>query len=266
MGRANLSLLHYNEITVLFTTMAPSLISLIVAALLLLAVWLGLYVRRHLPEPHLSADTKDTVKIAMGLVATMSALLLGLLVSSTQDSYKTVQSQVVTLGAKISFMDRLLSLYGPEAAALQTRVRQITQATVQQMWNSQNQPSAIDQEAGNDLYVTLLELEPKNELQRNLKTQGIATFMEVGQLRTVMQVQSQKTMIWPLLVAVVFWLIVIFFSFSLFAPDNSTASFSLMISALSVAVAIFLILELNQPFHGLIRISPALLEKAVPHS
>ncbi len=246
--------------------MTPPLIALGVATSLFVAVWLGMYVRRHLPEPHLSADTKDTVKIAMGLVATMSALLLGLLVSSTQDSYKTVQSQVVTLGAKISFMDRLLSLYGPEAAALQASVRQLTKATVQQMWNSKSEPSAINLEAGNGLYVALLELEPKNELQRNLKTQGIATFMEVGQLRTVMQVQSQKTMTWPLLIAVVFWLIVIFFSFSLFAPDNKTASFSLMVSALSVAVAIFLILELNQPFHGLIHISPALLEKAVPQS
>jgi hypothetical protein len=246
--------------------MIPPLIALGVATSLFVAVWLGMYVRRQLPEPHLSADTKDTVKIAMGLVATMSALLLGLLVSSTQDSYKTVQSQVVTLGAKISFMDRLLSLYGPEAATLQASVRQLTKATVQQMWNSKSEPSAINLEAGNALYVALLELEPKNELQRNLKTQGIATFMEVGQLRTVMQVQSQKTMTWPLLIAVVFWLIVIFFSFSLFAPDNKTASFSLMVSALSVAVAIFLILELNQPFHGLIHISPALLEKAVPQS
>lgn len=246
--------------------MIPPLIALSIATALFLAVWFGSYTRRHLPESHLSPDTKDTVKIAMGLVATMSALLLGLLVSSTQDSYKTVQTQVVTLGAKISFMDRLLSLYGPEAATLQASVRQLTKATVQQMWNSLGQPSAINQEAGNALYVALLELKPQSELQQNLKTQGIATFLEVGQLRTVMQVQSQKTMTWPLLIAVVFWLIVIFFSFSLFAPDNKTASFSLMVSALSVAVAIFLILELNQPFHGLIRISPALLEKAVPQS
>lgn len=246
--------------------MIPPLIALSIATALFLAVWFGSYTRRHLPESHLSPDTKDTVKIAMGLVATMSALLLGLLVSSTQDSYKTVQTQVVTLGAKISFMDRLLSLYGPEAATLQASVRQLTKATVQQMWNSLGQPSAINQEAGNSLYVALLELKPQSELQQNLKTQGIATFLEVGQLRTVMQVQSQKTMTWPLLIAVVFWLIVIFFSFSLFAPDNKTASFSLMVSALSVAVAIFLIMELNQPFHGLIRISPALLEKAVPQS
>jgi hypothetical protein len=134
------------------------------------------------------------------------------------------------------------------------------------MWNSQSEPSAINQEAGNALYVALLELKPQSELQENLKSQGIVTFLEVGQLRTVMQVQSQKSMTWPLLIAVVFGLIVIFFSFSLFAPENKTASFSLMVSALSVAVAIFLILQLNQPFHGLIRISPALLEKAVPNS
>lgn len=172
--------------------MIPPLIALSIATALFLAVWFGSYTRRHLPESHLSPDTKDTVKIAMGLVATMSALLLGLLVSSTQDSYKTVQTQVVTLGAKISFMDRLLSLYGPEAATLQASVRQLTKATVQQMWNSLGQPSAINQEAGNSLYVALLELKPQSELQQNLKTQGIATFLEVGQLRTVMQVQSQK--------------------------------------------------------------------------
>lgn len=246
--------------------MTPSVISLSVAAALLVAVWLGMYLRRHLPEPHLSSETKDTVTIAMGLIATMSALLLGLLVSSTQDSYKTVQDQVITLGAKISFMDRMLSLYGPEAVPLQAGMQSITQATVRQMWNSNDQPVVINREAGNALYVTLLELEPSNELQRNLKSQSVATFMEIAQLRTVMQVQSQKTMTWPLLIAVVFWLIVIFFSFSLFAPTNATASIALKVSALSVAVAIFLILELIQPFHGLIRISPALLEKALPHS
>lgn len=144
--------------------MISPLIALGVATALFLAVYFGLYTRRHLPEPHLSADTKDTVKIAMGLVATMSALLLGLLVSSMQDSYKTVQDQVITLGAKISFMDRLMTLYGPEATDLQTSVRQITQATVQQMWNSQSEPSAINQEAGNALYVALLKLKPQSEL------------------------------------------------------------------------------------------------------
>jgi Protein of unknown function (DUF4239) len=244
--------------------MNPSLISLVVAAALLTAIRLAVCVRQRLPEHHLSHESKDTVKIAMGLVATMSALLLGLLVSSTQDSYKTVQDQVITLGAKLSFMDRVLSLYGPEAASLQTKTRVITQTTVKQMWSTDSQLNITNRQAGDALYLELLHLDPQNEVQENLKAQGVTTYLEIGQLRTLMQVQAQKTMTWPLLIAVVFWLVVIFFSFSLFSPSNTTASVALMVSALSVAVAIFLILELNQPFKGLIQISPALLEKAVP--
>jgi hypothetical protein len=246
--------------------MNPSLISLMVAAALMTAVWLGLYVRRRLPEHHLCSGSKDTVKIAMGLVATMSALLLGLLVSSTQDSYKTVQNQVITLGAEFSFIDRILTLYGPEAASLQAKTRAITQATAQQMWAADSHTKIINPQAGDALYLELLHLKPNNEVQENLKAQAITTFLKVGQLRTLMQVQAQKTMTWPLLIAVVFWLVVIFFSFSLISPGNATASFSLIVSALSVAVAIFLILELNQPFHGVIHIAPELLERAVPHS
>jgi hypothetical protein len=97
-----------------------------------------------------------------------------------------------------------------------------------------------------------------------LKAQAVTSILKVGLWRRLMQVQAQKTMTWPLLIAVVFWLAVIFFSFSLFSPGNATASIALMVSALSVAMAIFLILELNQPFHGMIRIAPELLERAVP--
>jgi len=244
--------------------MNPSLISLIVAVALMTAVWLGLHVRRRLPEHHLCSESKDTVMIAMGLVATMSALLLGLLVSSTQDSYKTVQDQVITLGAEFGFMDRILSLYGPEAAPLKAKSRAITQATAQQMWAADSNTKIMNPQEGDALYLELLQLKPNNEVQKNLKAQAVTTFLKVGHLRLLMQVQAQKTMTWPLLIAVVFWLVVIFFSFSLFSPGNATASIALMVSALSVAMAIFLILELNQPFHGMIRIAPELLQRAVP--
>jgi hypothetical protein len=228
------------------------------------AVWLGLSLRTRLPVHHLTAETKETVNIAMGLIATMSALLLGLLVSAMQDSYKTVQDQVITLGAKVSFIDRVLSMYGAEAASLQTRTRTVVQDTATQMWRDETASGIVNREAAEALYVDLLRLEPRNEMQEHLKSQAVATFLEVGQLRTLMRVQSAKTMTWPLLVAVVFWVVVIFFSFSLFAPRNATATLALVISALSVAMAVFLILELNEPFHGLIRIAPELLRHAVP--
>jgi hypothetical protein len=231
---------------------------------LTLAVAIGFRVRRHLPDHHLNADTKDTVKIAMGLVATMSALLLGLLVSSTQDSYKTAQAQVITLGAQISVLDRMLSLYGPEAKSLQADARAHTHAVMEKVWNSNAEPRSINSAAGNALYLSLLSLEPKTELQRNLKSQSIDTLREIAQLRTIMHVQSHKTISWPLLIAVLIWFTVIFFSFSVFSPPNATASCALFASTLSVALAVFLILELNHPFHGLLRISPDLVGKVLP--
>lgn len=244
--------------------MNSSLVSLGIAVALMIAVALGLFLSRRLPVHHLSPETKETVNVAMGLIATMSALLLGLLVSAMQDSYKTVQDQVITLGAKMSFIDRVLSLYGSEAEPLLNHTRELVRATAKHMWADEDATGIINREAADRLYLDLLRLKPTDPMQEHLKTQAVATFLEVGQLRTLMQVQSAKSMTWPLLVAVVFWAVVIFFSFSVFAPSNATATLALVVSALSVAMAVFLILELNQPFQGIIRIAPELLQHAVP--
>src|SRR5438093_1434458 len=97
-------------------TMNTTLTALIVFGCLVGAVLLGRALRRLLPEDHLAADSRDTIKLAMGLVATMTALVLGLLVSSAKGAYDTKRSEVIQMAAKVAFLDRLLSLYGPEAA------------------------------------------------------------------------------------------------------------------------------------------------------
>src|SRR6266480_655126 len=86
---------------------------------------LGRRVRRYLPEDHLSGDSKDAVKLALGLVATMTALLLGLLVSSAKGTYDTMRSEVMQLTAKVVFLDRVLGLYGPQAATLMVEIGQL---------------------------------------------------------------------------------------------------------------------------------------------
>src|SRR5438445_13895312 len=86
-------------------------------------VLLGRRVRRYLPQDHLSADSKDAVKLAMGLVATMTALLLGLLISSAKGTYDTVRSEVMQMVSKVEFLDRVLALYGPEAATARGELR-----------------------------------------------------------------------------------------------------------------------------------------------
>ncbi|HYW71211.1 MAG TPA: hypothetical protein VE961_09260, partial [Pyrinomonadaceae bacterium] len=83
--------------------MNPAFIAAIISGCLLAAVFLGMRIRALLPEHHLSADTKDTVKLAMGLVATMAALLLGLLVSAAKGTYDAERGQVIQMAAKAAF-------------------------------------------------------------------------------------------------------------------------------------------------------------------
>jgi len=238
--------------------MNTEIISLVIFGCVVGAVLMGRTLSRRLPEDHLSADTKETVKLAMGLLATMSALLLGLLVASAKASYDNARNDVIQMAAKVVFLDRVLTGYGPETAEARARLRD---AIEQMAHRSMQLPKANtpvnlapNTQAGNAIYLAIQHLTPNDDMQRSLKAQATTLAVELGQLRTLLVAESISSISKPLLIVVAFWLVVIFLSFSLIAPQNATATFALMISAVSVATAIFLVLELDRPFSGLLRI------------
>lgn len=238
--------------------MSTAAVALVVLGCLLAAVLLGRALRRALPESHLSADTKDVVKLAMGLVATMSALVLGLLVSSAKSAYDTKQSEVIQMAAKTAFLDRVLLVYGPEAARTRAQFHEAVKEAVQRIW-PQATASAADLipnlQEGNRLYRDIQALSPHDEEQKGLKAEATSLATQLGEIRSLLVAQSVPSVSTPLLIILVFWLFVILLSFTLFAPPNTTALFAVIVSAIAVAGAVFLILELDQPFGGLIRIS-----------
>src|SRR6266404_4905141 len=239
-------------------TMNTTLAALIVFGCLVGAVLLGRALRRLLPEDHLTADSRDTIKLAMGLVATMTALVLGLLVSSAKGAYDTKRSEVIQMAANVAFLDRLFSLYGPEAAEARAGFHEAVEEAVRQMWPDEaSAPAhlAPNTQAGNVVYVAVQNLSPHDDTQRKLKEQAITLATELGQLRSLLAAQAAASISMPMLIILVSWLVVIFLGFSVLAPPNATVILALMIAALAVAGAIFLILELDQPFGGLIRIS-----------
>jgi hypothetical protein len=218
---------------------------------------LGRWVRSYLPEEHLSADSRDAVKLAMGLVATMTALLLGLLVSSAKGTYDTVRNEVMQMASKVAFLDRVLALYGPEAVAARSECRDAVADAVQRMWPGERGGSAQlapNKQMGDAFYVAVHRLSPHDDSQRALKAEAVNLMVELGQLRSLLQAQAIPSISRPLLIALVSWLVVIFFGFSLVAPPNATTTLALVASAFSVACAVFLILELDHPLAGLIRI------------
>jgi hypothetical protein len=238
--------------------MSTSLTTTVIAGCLLSAVLLGMWLRRLLPEHHLSMDSKDTVKLSLGLVATMSALLLGLLVNSARTTYDSTQVEVMQKASRYILIDRVLDIYGPPTAETRSQLRTVVEMSTGHLWPDDGkepvQMNLMNQQ-GNAFYASILRLEPRDEAQRTLKAQASNLAIELGQITSLMEAQSTVSISAPMLVVVVLWLVVIFLGFTLISPPNATANFALVAAALCATGAIFLILELDRPFSGLMRIS-----------
>jgi Protein of unknown function (DUF4239) len=237
--------------------MITAVIATILFVCLIGVTLLGTRVRRYLPENHLSADSKDAVKLAMGLVATMTAVLLGLLISSAKGNFDTEESEMTQMAAKVAFLDRVLAVYGPEAAGARSECRDAVADAIRRIWPEERGRAAQlapNKQMGDAFYVAVHRLSPHDDSQRALKTEAANLMVELGQLRSLLQAQAMPSISKPLLIALVSWLVVIFFGFSVVAPPNATTILALVASAFSVACAVFLILELDHPLGGLIRI------------
>ena len=246
--------------------MDTSVIGLIALACIFGAGLLGMRLRTALPEQHLTAETKDTVRLGMGLVATMAALLLGLLVASAKGSYDTQKSEVTQMSAKIVVLDRTLAHYGPEAAEPRELLRRAAEGYIHRIWpDSASQSVEVDPRASpaEVLYDSMQKLSPQNDVQRALKSQALGIAVDLGQARWLLFEQGGSSISTPMLVVVVFWLSIIFLSFGLFAPTNKLAIAALLLAALSVSGAIYLVLELDRPFDGLIQISSEPMRRAI---
>jgi hypothetical protein len=245
-----------------------TLVAAVLFGCLVGAAWLGRAVHRYLPEDHLSDGSRDAVKLAMGLVATMTALVLGLLVSSAKEAYDTKRSEVIQMAAKVSFLDRVLALYGPETENARAELRTAVGDAVRRVWSTSGRGPAqlaSNQQAGDALYVSVQRLSPQDDTQRALKTQVTTLLVDLGELKSLLIAQSIPSISEPMLIILLSWLVVIFFGFSLIAPPNATTMLALFASALSVAGAIFLVLELDHPFGGLIHIPSEPLINLVDH-
>lgn len=162
------------------------------------------------------------------------------------------------MAAKITFLDRILEAYGPEAAGLRAQFRETVEEGIRQMWPGEMRRPwrvAPNVQAGNMVYIAIHGLSPHNDMQSALKAQEASLAVDVAQVRSLLAAQSVPSISKPMLIILVSWLTLIFLGFSVLAPRNATAILALMISAAAVSGAIFLILELDQAFGGLIGIS-----------
>jgi hypothetical protein len=235
-------------------------IALIVFACVFGSALLGLHIRTVLPAHHLSDDSIGVVKLATGLIATMAALVLGLLVSSAKSSFDTTNSELVQNAADVIQLDRVLAKYGPETQDIRMLLKSNYAGAVRILSSGErsqlaqlNSPETINR--SEEFQRKVEDLAPRNDAQRGLKAHALQIIEKVYAARWLALLQAKGSIPISLLVVLVAWLSIIFGTFGLFAPRNGTIIVALIMCALSAAGAIFLIEEMSTPLDGIIRVS-----------
>jgi len=230
---------------------------------------LGFLLRALLPGHHLSGETKDVVKLGMGLIGTMSALVLGLLVAGAKSSFDAQGNGVAQLAGKVMYLDRLLARYGPEAKGVREKLRDSVEDMLHRTWpetgsaGSRSKSSETTEGQYEGVFEQLQALSPTTEAQKSLKAGALKVATDIAEARWNLYAQRGNGVSMPFLVMMACWMGIVFASFSLFAPSNATVFTTLVLCALVVASTIFLILELDRPFDGLIRVSNEPLQRAL---
>jgi hypothetical protein len=248
--------------------MNPIGISLAACGLMLGGAFSGAMLRRSLPEHHLDSHAKDVVRLGASLLATISGLLLGLLINSAHSRFESQHLAVEHLASDIILMDQLLIRYGPEAQGARKLLRASLSPLVDEIW-AEDGASAPGEHvlrknvSEAQLFMALHELSPQNNTQSSVRTQMIQTMIDVSKARLALFEQADSALPFPFLAMLLFWLTAIFASFSLFSPLNKISIGALLVIAASASGALYLIFEMNQPFSGLMQIPRSTIASAL---
>jgi hypothetical protein len=244
-------------------------VSCIIFACIAGAGLLAMLVGRALPAHHLSKESQDTVKQGLALIATLAGFSLALLVATAKGAYDSGTSAVRQLASEVRLLDRLLAHYGPETKEARALLRHAVAATLNHIWPSdkgQHSDPTISAEERADLetlYDKVAGLVPQNEAQRGIRTRSLDMTTSLAQTRLRLADQKESSIPLPFLVVLVFWLMILLAGCGLMAPRNATVLTVLLICSLSVAGALFLILDMASPFDGVVRVSSAPLREAL---
>ncbi len=249
--------------------MSPLVTSLIIFVFIFGSTLLGMFLRRVLPEHHVSDESKDVMKLGTAMIATLAALVIGLLIASAKNSFDTLNNGLIQTGSKVMLLDRVMANYGSETRATRDLLRRRLASAIEQLWPKEMEGQAEfatpDPRAGIEaIGDKLRQLSPQNDAQRGLLTRALQLSSDLEDTRWLLFAKrGQSSYPMALLVILVSWLVIIFFSFGLFSPRNVTVLIVLFVCALSAAASLYLIQELDDPYGGLIRVSSAPLRNAL---
>jgi hypothetical protein len=220
-----------------------------------------------LPGKKLGDDSREVIRLGTGLIGTIAALVLGLLIGSAKSSYDTQAGQIRQLTANYILLDLVLEEYGAETRGIREMVRKNVAVLTERLWHkppSRNAPEFKVTPEGLAVYAMTQALQPRTEAQKLLQARALQLITETAQTRFLLFAQTDHAIPLPFLVVLVLWLTMIFASFGLFAQPNAAVIGILALFGLSATGAIYLILELSHPFEGLLRIPSEPFGRALP--
>jgi hypothetical protein len=247
--------------------LSPIALAGIAFALILGSTILGAVTRAMLPEHHLTGDSKDVIRLATALVATLTALVLALLFAGTRASFEHTSTSVSRLAADISELDQVLEEYGPEALRIRQQLRSEMSPLIDSIWRDDaaaaGRPVPTRRAHNSSALYLVRELQPRTPVQASLQARALQIGTDISQTRLSLFAQPPDSVSRPFMVVLVLWLMFIFTTFSLSSKPNVTLGIVLFFCILSASCAIYLIVELGLPFGGLMQVSNASLRSAL---
>jgi hypothetical protein len=252
--------------------MASFAVASLVAGMIFVSGLAGLLLQKVLPQPHTSDRSRDMIGSVVGTTTLLLALVLGLLIWSAYGVYTAQKAGLQSLVSGALQFDQALMEYGPEASAGRALLKKQATEDRQQFWGAgagagyppysealANVSTSLANMRERDHFLDTLQ--PTTELQKRVLAAARGLTTSMGQTRLAMSLQLDNPVPWPLLAIVVSWSLLLFCGAGLLSHLNATTLTSMAFGAFSVASAIFLILELNQPYTGLFHVSPATFER-----
>lgn len=223
----------------------------------------GMVLRSRLPDHHLGPESRDAIKLATAIIGTLSALALGLLIASAKRSFDDAGVERRTSSARVLLLDRVMAHYGPQTDAMRAKLKTVMQTRLAAEQDEAGRDAiseGVDIEAIQD---SLRALVPQTEGQRSLQSRALQLSGDIAEARWVRTETEVGGFPTPFLAILILWFTLLFASFGLLAPGNGTVVATLFICALSVSAALVLVIDMDHPYLGFIRVSDAPLRWAL---
>jgi len=226
---------------------------------------IGILIRWRLHDHHVTPGSQEILKLSVGVVATLTALVLGLLVGGTKQFYDAKVNELRTFVVNITLLDRALSHYEPSLIEERQLVRKFSKGMMAGLWGVAEPASSH-----RDLLLKLDEvrdkvrhLQPPTDPLKSVQAR-VMTLTDVLMLSAAKLIETDDAAIpAPLFGVVDAWLVVIFLGLGVFTPPNRVTVPAVGMSAAAVSMAVFLVVEMSTPFSGFIVIPPAIMQQAI---